>query len=122
VSGVNVAETPATNPKEYRRLRDELWGAMRTWLETRRGRIWDNDDNELLGELTSPKYEFTHDGKYIIEAKDRMKKRGVASPNIADAHIMTFAMPVQEYMLDKEEDMYFERDSGYRPVDAEAGY
>jgi hypothetical protein len=106
---------------------------MRDWLEARRGRLWDNEDGDLLGELTKPKYDHTHNGQIIIESKDKMRKaakddyekRGTASPDIADAHIMTFAMPVAEYT--KEDDFFAnlrqqQQTDRYEPVDQEAGY
>lgn len=116
---VNVSEAPALNGNKYRRLRDELWGLMRDWLDTRRGKIWDNTDNDLLGELTTPKYHFTSDGKIIIERKDEMRKRGLKSPNIADAHIMTFAMPVNEYSMESWDD---DEEEEFDVLDPVAGY
>ncbi len=123
VIGVNVAELPAIDSKKYKRLRDEVWGNMRDWLADMRGKIWDNEDQDLVGQLTSPKYHHTSDGKIVIETKDEMKKRGVSSPDIAEAHIMTFAQPIAEYT--KEEDDFWDDirgRTGYQPIDAEAGY
>lgn len=122
VTAVNVAESPALNDKDYVRLRDELWGSLRTWLEARRGHMWDNDDGDLLGELTTPKYKLNSKGQILIESKDEMKKRGYPSPNIADAHIMTFAQPVAEYTKEEDEEDFEEHDSGYKPLDSWAGY
>ena len=39
----------------------------------------------LLSELTAPTYKFTSNGKVQIESKDDLAKRGVASPDLADA-------------------------------------
>ena len=121
---VNVAETPAQDPQMYKRLRDELWGNMRTWLEQRRGKLWDNAELDLIGQLTTPKYRILEGakGKVQIETKDEMKKRGVDSPNIADAAIMTFAEPVSEYSRSVDELYGEERRDEYRPLDMEAGY
>ena len=121
---VNVAETPAQDPQMYKRLRDELWGNMRTWLEQRRGKLWDNAELDLIGQLTTPKYRVLEGakGKVQIETKDEMKKRGVDSPNIADAAIMTFAEPVSEYSRSVDELYGEERRDEYRPLDMEAGY
>lgn len=116
---VNVAESPATDPKLYKRLRDELWGNMRDWLELRRGKLWDNQEDDLLGELTTPKYKFTADGKILIESKDDMRKRGLKSPNIADAHLMTFAMPSSSFTFD-DDDLY--DDNEVTVFDPETGY
>lgn len=121
--GVNVSESPALNPQKYRRMRDELWGNIRDWLELRRGRLWDNEDEDLTGQLTTPRYRLTSDGKIIVETKDELRKRGVASPNIADAHNLTFAHPTVEYVKpDPFSEEYIEDDDDFRPLDAEAGY
>ncbi len=121
---VNVSESPAYQPQLYKRLRDELWGNMRAWLEMRRGHLSDNDDQDLLAELTTPKFHLTSNGLIVMESKDDMKKRGLPSPNIADAHIMTFAQPMSEYT--KAEDDFFDdmraHEGEFVPLDMEAGY
>lgn len=71
--------------------RAEMWGAMTDWLKER-GAI--PDDPELLSELPGPTYKFRSDGALQLEAKEDMKKRGLPSPNRADALALTFAMPV----------------------------
>jgi hypothetical protein len=125
---VNVAESPALDDRRYHRLRDELWGNMRDWLESRRGRLWDNADNELLGQLTTPRYQILNSsGKVRIETKDEMKKRlgaDGASPNIADAHNLTFAQPVSEYRKEVDEFFTHQHDEGAFAfaLDDEAGY
>jgi hypothetical protein len=125
VVAVNVSELPATKPLEYNRLRDELWGNMRSWLELRRGRLEDDEFGTLVGELSTPKYKFTSNGKIVIESKDEMRKRGVSSPNRADAVNMTFAQPMADYAPEHllvgvgAED---ERGDEWRPLDPEAGY
>jgi hypothetical protein len=121
VIAVNVSEAPATNPQQYRRLRDELWGNFRDWLELRRGKLWDNDLNDLVGQLTTPKYSLTSDGKIIVESKDDMKKRGHESPNVADAHIMTFLQPTYSYAKEDPDNME-QDEQEERPFDPEAGY
>jgi hypothetical protein len=45
----------------------------------------------LIAELTSPTYTFTSPGKMVVEAKADMKKRGLRSPDLADAFLLTFA-------------------------------
>ena len=88
VFGINVSESPAIADK-YMRLRDELWFNTRDWLAKRDCCL--ADDEALIGELTSPRYAFTSSGKIKVEGKDEMKKRGVVSPNRADAFNLTFA-------------------------------
>jgi phage terminase large subunit len=45
---------------------------------------------KLKAELSIPRREYAN-GKLRVEPKDKMKKRGVNSPNLADAFIMAFA-------------------------------
>lgn len=74
--------------------RSEMWWNMAEWVK-RRGTI--PDDLQLRSELCSPNYEFVVQGKttkFKLESKLDMKRRGVASPDMADALALTFAAPV----------------------------
>jgi phage terminase large subunit len=88
VVGVNVSETASSSDK-YARLRDELWFLGREWLAALDCKL--SNDDALVGELTLPRYSIQSNGKLKVESKDEMKKRGVASPNRADAWLLTFA-------------------------------
>lgn len=88
VAGVNVAESASADDR-YSRLRDELWFKAREWLEAKDCKL--ADDDPLIAEMTTPKYSILSNGKIKVESKDEMRKRGVASPNRADAWLMTFA-------------------------------
>jgi hypothetical protein len=123
VTGVNVAEAPAQDGQQFVRLRDELWGNMRVWLESRRGKLSDNEDLDLVSELTTPKFKITSDGKIKIESKDELKRRQKASPNRADACLMTFAQPIWDFATQDDffTDLYGGQDN-YRPLDPESGY
>jgi len=85
---VNVSESVAMN-QQANRLRDELWLSVRDWLETRAVRL--PKDDELRAELIGPTYAFTSNGKIKVEAKADMKRRGMRSPDIADALCLTFS-------------------------------
>lgn len=89
VRGINVAEAASTSPERFMRLRDELWWKARDWFDGRACTM--PNDGALIGELVSPKYKLESSGKIKIESKDDMKKRGVKSPNRADAFCLTFA-------------------------------
>ena len=88
VRGINVAEAPSTK-KNYLNLRAELWFAIKDWLAQRDCRLPQND--ELEAELASPLYKYTSSGKIKIESKDEMRKRGIKSPDKADALALTMA-------------------------------
>lgn len=89
VRGINVGEVAATDPTRYLRLRDELWFKARDWFDTRAVTI--PKDDALMAELVAPKYKLESSGKIKVESKDELKKRGVKSPNKADAFNLTFA-------------------------------
>lgn len=89
VRGINVGEAASTSPHLYMRLRDELWFKAREWFDSRA--VTMPNDKALIGELVGPKYKVESSGKLKVESKDDMKKRGVKSPNRADAFCLTFA-------------------------------
>ncbi len=77
----------------YANKRAEMWGAMRDWLKT--GCIV--NDPDLISGMTEIEYGYVMQGgvdKILLEKKERMKKRGLASPDSADSLALTFAYPV----------------------------
>ena len=87
--GINVAESPALGQK-FSRLRDELWWKAREFFEAKDCKM--PDDSTLIKELTAVKYQYLSSGKLKVEGKDQLKKRGLRSPDCADAFLLTFAM------------------------------
>ncbi len=85
---VNVSEKPGVGER-YLRQRDELWFNAREWFQQRDCVV--PADEVLTGELSSIRYNFTSGGKVVVESKDEMRKRGLRSPDLADAFVMTFA-------------------------------
>lgn len=77
---------------ECRNKRAEMWANCRDWLKN--GAALPPDDQQLADDLTGPETLPTDDGKIQLESKEAMKKRGVPSPNCADALCLTFAHPV----------------------------
>ena len=88
VRDVNVAESSAMN-QQAAKLRDELWLSVKEWLNARACRLPKMD--ELRQELVAPTYTFTSNGKIKVEGKADMKRRGMRSPDLADAICLTFA-------------------------------
>ena len=56
----------------------------------------------MRDDLCAPEYGYTLAGKIQLERKEKMRARGLASPDLADALALTFASPVvrQEYVPD----------------------
>lgn len=80
----------ASDPDKYLNKRAEMWGEMRDWLVY--GAI--DDDQSLIDDLTGPEYDLHTKGQIKIEPKDKMKRRGLSSPDDADALGLTFAQPI----------------------------
>jgi len=79
---------PAKDKKKYFNKRAEMWDRVKAWLKA--GADLPND-RELLSDLVSPEYHFSPKQQIIIEKKEDMKRRGLASPDCADALCLTFA-------------------------------
>ena len=73
-------------------LRARMWRDMREWLKA--GASIPND-SELISDLTALQYGY-RGGALLIESKDDAKKRGIKSPDRADALALTFAFPAKE--------------------------
>lgn len=77
----------AYDSDKYLNKRAEMWGEMREWLSI--GCI--ENDAALIDDLTGPEYAVALKGQLKLETKEAMKKRGLSSPDDADALAMTFA-------------------------------
>jgi phage terminase large subunit len=110
VRGINVGEAPATDSGQFSRLRDELWWRTRERFAGRDVSI--PEDARLIGELTSVQYAYTSNGKLQVEGKDSMRKRGLKSPDAADALVLTFAGGLDRPAAEKRYERYSKRGSG----------
>jgi len=92
VTAVNVAEA-ASCSERFSRLRDELWWKTREFFAARLCSIDDSLElaHPLAAELSAPAYSYLPSGKIKVEGKDDLKRRGVPSPNLADALVLTMA-------------------------------
>ena len=88
VTGFNGGEA-AKDKAKYKNKRVEVWGLMRDAL---RERIELPNDSELRQDLIGPEYAFTPTQQILLEKKEDMKKRGLASPDRGDALAMTWAV------------------------------
>jgi hypothetical protein len=89
--GKSVAESNAGSMplnKKYANRRAEMWVAMRDWLDMG-GQI--PNDYRLMTDLTSVTYLHNVRDQLQLEKKADMKKRGLSSPDSADALAMTFS-------------------------------
>jgi len=87
--------TNSDDGTKYANKRAEIWGAVREWLKI--GSIPERVHGlevTLIDELTAPKFGLNAMEEIQLESKKEMRKRGVKSPNLADALACTFAFPV----------------------------
>jgi len=103
VRGINVGEAASANER-YMRLRDELWFRGREWLTA--GTAIIPKDDALIAELVEAHYEILSTGKIVVESKADMKERGVRSPDLADAFLLTFAGGDHRIPAPKKRDPY----------------
>jgi hypothetical protein len=93
--GYTVAEInfggKASDPNAYVNKRSEMWDDMAKWF-TGGGGIPNN--SELKTDLCVPTYKYDAANRFQLESKDDIKKRGMRSPDLADALALTFAFPV----------------------------
>jgi hypothetical protein len=75
---------------KYHNKRAEIWGSMKFWLRT--GGI--PDEQEYKAQLIGPEYGYSKQEAIQLERKQDMKKRGLVSPDWADALACTFAYTV----------------------------
>ena len=72
--------------------RTEVWYKMRKWL-CDGGAV--PDEADLRDDLVGPEYSTNSRGQLQLERKQDMKKRGLASPDLADALAVTFGAEVR---------------------------
>ena len=102
VIGVNFGSRPTGLTKvKTANKRAEMWQRMKEWLEQDGVRI--PPDASLEVELTGVEYKHDHNNAILLEKKEEMKKRGLKSPDRADALALTFAYPVAPKGSDYEE-------------------
>lgn len=89
VIGVNVARA-ANNADQFLNLRAELWHEMKEWFNQDMP-VQIPDCPELQKELCGLGYDYNSSGRLVIESKKDAKKRGMESPDMADALMITFA-------------------------------
>jgi phage terminase large subunit-like protein len=93
VRDVNVGEAPTTDAarEKYKNLKAELFWGLRLRFEE--ADVWGLEDRATLSQLASLRY--THDGRgrVEIESKADAQKRGVKSPDRAEAVMLAFAPP-----------------------------
>ena len=81
-----------------RSMKEYLWLSMKDWYDNEEPVLTSGDDCEwrdyagdLAAECATVRYSFDSSGKVVVESKDSMKKRGLLSPDLAEALACTFS-------------------------------
>jgi hypothetical protein len=79
-----------TDQTKFANKRAEMWGNLRDALPY----LAIPPSSELRDQLIGPEFDYNLRGEIQLEKKSDMKKRGLASPDIADALALTYARTV----------------------------
>jgi hypothetical protein len=106
IVAVNAGSSPL-DAKKYNNKRSEMWGEMKQWLMQEPCQI--PDDDSLHADLCGIRYKIDSNSRLVMEQKSEMKKRGIRSPDEADALALTFSRPVapkvrKDFDEEEEED------------------
>ncbi len=85
---VNVGEK-ATNPEKFKNLKAEHYWGLRERFRT--GDVSGALSDLAVGQLVGIRYEHNARGQVEIESKEDARKRGVKSPDRAEAYMLAFA-------------------------------
>lgn len=90
----------AQAPEKFYNHRAEIWDRMRAWVKE--AAHLPADDPSLMTDLTGPEYSYDRFNRLVLEKKEDMKARGLASPDSADALALTFHTTVAPRTKDDE--------------------
>jgi hypothetical protein len=109
---VNFGGKPNNN--HYADKRSEMWDLMKQWIEA--GGIIPNELS-LKTDLCVPTYSFDAMNRMRLESKDKIKERGLKSPDLADALALTWAHPVKPKITDRRfpQRSVIQQDDPYNP-------
>jgi hypothetical protein len=80
---------PAVEPEDFVNRRSEWYWNLRLRFENCEIDI-DPDDDVLAKQLVAIKWKMTSKGQIAVETKEEMRKRGLPSPDRADALVYSF--------------------------------
>jgi hypothetical protein len=71
-----------------------MYGELKKWLTDQNLPVSIPDSDALHGDMTAPSYTYDSHSRLCLERKKDIKKRGLRSPDGADALALTFAFPI----------------------------
>ena len=98
----------------YKRKGDECWGRAKKAME--KGQVCLPNDSKLKDELTQRQFGYTPSLQVQLESKTDMKARGLKSPDLADAYVLTHTQDVAHKLPPKPPPMEMDGILAFRPV------
>jgi phage terminase large subunit len=100
----NSTAENAEDDEHYNSLGTEIWARVRNILQDHFSAIVQGkepivqlpNDSKLISQLTTRKYRIDSRGRIALERKDDMKRRGLSSPDRADAVVLAFYEPPRD--------------------------
>jgi hypothetical protein len=88
VQPINVSES-STDPERFSNLKAELYWGLRMRLE--QNAMAGLTDEKMIAQLAAMRYRHNARGQVVMESKEQARKRGVRSPDRAEALMLAFA-------------------------------
>ena len=98
---VNVGQASG-DPARFLNLKAELYSTLRMYAE--QGQLRGLGDDIAYAQLASLRYEYTPHGQVAIESKKTARRRGVVSPDRAEAIMLAYA-PLRVTVVPDEADL-----------------
>lgn len=92
IHGVNVG-TSSDRPKQFPRLRDQIWWEVGRGLSEFGGWDLSQIDDKTMADLCGPTFHYDSSRRTCVEPKAETKKRLRRSPDSADALLLAFFVP-----------------------------
>ena len=93
IHSINVGNPPTTDEAKrlYANRRAQTYWKLRELFEQRQIHIPNHP--QLLGQLAALRYTYDSRGRLLIESKEQIRRRGLPSPDHADALMLSYAQP-----------------------------
>jgi hypothetical protein len=94
----------AFDKKHYKNIITELWFKMKDKIKE----LSIPNDEVLINQLSSRNYEILSDGRLMVESKEKIKKRGMTSPDRADGVLLTLYSLLTTNIMVSHEQQYID--------------
>ena len=92
IHSINVSKPSINDEKRlFANRRAQTYWQLRELFEQRQIRIPNHP--QLLGQLAALRYTYDSSGRLLIESKEQIRRRGLPSPDHADALMLSYAQP-----------------------------